>query len=292
VRIRENESLKTWTFWRIGGPADYFCLPKTIEDLKSACQLAAEKKLPITILGGGTNVLIGDAGIRGIVICMREFTSLQTEESKGRILIRASAGTPKSELTKIFLKWKLAPALFLCGIPGDVGGGIVMNAGIGEAASPREFVEIVDWVEILRDDRVLRLNKDQIHWEYRHSEGWQPGLVVGAQLSWPMDPDVLIGRKVKDATKRRIASQPHNMPSCGSKFKNPPGQKAGALIEKAGLKGVQIGGAQVSAKHANFIVNLGTASAADVRALIDRVRQTVREKFQVELETEVRFLGQ
>ncbi len=257
-----------------------------------AVSFAKQMKLPVTILGGGTNVLVSDRGIRGLVVCMRKFVSVDADERDGRLIITASAGTPKSELVKIFTKWKLAPALFLCGLPGDVGGGIVMNAGVGENIVPREFVEITDWIEVFREKSAIRFEKRDLFWRYRHSEGWQPGIVVRAQLSWPLEPDPEIGKKVKEATKQRLVKQPLNLPSCGSTFKNPPGNRSGALIDQAGLKGFQIGGAQVSPKHANFIVNLGGATAADVDAVIQHVRKTVKEKFQIALETEVRYLGE
>jgi UDP-N-acetylmuramate dehydrogenase len=291
VKILEQEPLREWTFWKIGGPADFFALPKNIDDLKQAAQFAKEKNLAVTVLGGGTNVLVSDKGIRGLVICLQEFIGVEAQEKNGRLEIVATAGTPKSELTKIFVKNKLAPALFLCGLPGDVGGGVVMNAGVSEKIIPREFVEITDWFEVLDQGKIKRFEKKDVQWHYRHSEGWQPGIVVRAQVSWPMETDAEIGKKVKDATKNRLAKQPLNLPSCGSTFKNPTGHSAGALIDQSGLKGFRIGGAEVSTKHANFIVNVGQASAADVHAIIQHVQETVRGKFQVSLETEVRYLG-
>jgi UDP-N-acetylmuramate dehydrogenase len=291
LTIEQGISLRAWTWWKIGGPAEFFVLPKTLADLMRACEWANENKHPITILGGGTNVLVSDDGVKGLVICLREFRGLEQEVLGDRLVIRAWAGTPKSDLVKVFVKAKLPPALFLCGLPGDIGGGVVMNAGVAETISPREFNEIIDWVEVLREGQVIRLLNNQIGWHYRSSKGWQPGIIVRAQLSWAMNTDEEISRKVKEATKARLQKQPLHLPSCGSTFKNPPGQKAGALIEQAGLKGFQIGDAQVSLKHANFIVNLGDAKASEVRAVIAHVQGTVREKFHVELETEVRYLG-
>jgi UDP-N-acetylmuramate dehydrogenase len=218
---------------------------------------------------------------------------MTVEERDGRLLIDALAGTGKSELVKQFLKRKLAPALFLCGLPGDVGGGIVMNAGVSEAIAPREFVEITDWIEVLdlQTLKVRRLKKSEIQWTYRHSEGWQPGVVVRAGVSWPLTPDEGLPRKVKDATKNRLQKQPLDLPSCGSTFKNPDGAKAGALIDQAGLKGYQVGGAQVSPKHANFIVNVGGATASDVKTIIDHVQSTIEHRTCIRLQTEVKFLG-
>ncbi len=149
MEIREKVPLNEWTWWKIGGPADYFCLPKSIDEVREAVLFARSRNLPITVLGGGTNVLVHDSGVAGLVICMKNLVGSSVREDGGRVVVEALAGTNKSELTKVFLRRKLAPALFLCGLPGDVGGGVVMNAGIGEKVAPREFVEITDWFEYL-----------------------------------------------------------------------------------------------------------------------------------------------
>lgn len=295
MEIREQVSLKDWAWWKIGGPADYFCLPKTIEEVREAVRTARDKGWLITVLGGGTNVLISDQGVQGLVICMKQLTGIERSDSNGLINLSVLAGTPKSDLTKIFMKAKLAPALFMCGLPGDVGGGVVMNAGVAEQVVPREFVEITDWIEYfdLNDPelKLIRKTKDELKWKYRASAGWQPGIVVRAGLSWPLEEDPEIPNKVREATRNRLHRQPLELPSCGSTFKNPEGHKAGALIDQAGLKGFRIGGAQVSPKHANFIVNTGGATANDVNSIIKHVKSEVKAKFNVELETEVRFLG-
>ncbi len=291
--IRENVMLKDFAWWKIGGPAEFFCLPNSVEHVQEAVEFAKVRGLAITVLGGGTNVLISDKGISGLVICMKQLTGTKISEDEGMIRVEALAGTAKSELTKIFLKRKLAPALFLCGLPGDVGGGIVMNAGVAEMIEPREFVEITGWVDVLSlpQNQIRRLNRDQLQWRYRHSAGWEPGIIVRAQIVWPLKPDETIPRKVTEATKVRRGKQPLELPSCGSTFKNPSKSSAGALIEQAGLKGYTIGGAQVSPKHANFIVNTGGATASDVDSIIRHVRGEVKRQFQVDLETEVRYLG-
>jgi UDP-N-acetylmuramate dehydrogenase len=295
MEFKERVALKDWTWWRIGGPADYFCLPKTIDEVREAVRFASAKKIPVTVLGGGTNVLVSDDGVEGLVICMKQLHQAEVIDEGGRVTVTALAGTPKSELTKIYMKRKLAPALFLCGLPGDVGGGVVMNAGIGEKVTPREFVEITDWFEYIdlssADLPLKRLNKSEAKWHYRHTEGWQPGIIVRAQVSWPNETDEQIPNKVREATRNRLARQPLDLPSCGSTFKNPPGHHAGALIEQSGLKGFKSGGAQVSPKHANFIVNVGGATAKDVQTVIAKVKSEVKAKFGVALETEVKFLG-
>lgn len=296
MEFQERVALKDFAWWKIGGPADYFCQPETVEDVRAAARFARDKKIPLTVLGGGTNVLISDQGVEGLVICMRRLKGVESAEEDGRLTISALAGSPKSELTKIFMKRKMSPALFLCGLPGDVGGGVVMNAGVSEKIVPREFVEIVDWVEWIDlgspDFEIRRKNANELEWRYRHSAGWQPGILIRVGLSWPLEVDEEIPRKVKDATKNRLQRQPLELPSCGSTFKNPPGgRSAGALIEQAGLKGYRVGGAEVSTKHANFIVNKGGATANDVRTIIAHVRSEVESRFQTRLETEVKFLG-
>lgn len=292
MEIREKVLLKDYAWWKIGGPADFFCEPSSIANVREALQFAQSRGAPVTILGGGTNVLISDAGVEGLVICMKKLAGVEVVEKDGRLVMTALAGSAKAELTKQFLKRRLAPALFLCGLPGDVGGGVVMNAGVAERIVPREFVEITDWIEVLGEDLLIhRFTGAQLKWTYRHSSGWQPGVIVRVGVSWDLTPDSEIPVKVKEATKNRLARQPLDLPSCGSTFKNPEGGKAGALIEGAGLKGYTVGGAQVSPKHANFIVNIGGARAADVRAIISHVQSEVKSKSGFTLETEVKLLG-
>lgn len=295
MEIKQNVALKDWAWWKIGGPADYFCLPRNVDEVREGIRFAQSKKIPITVLGGGTNVLISDAGVEGLVLGMKQLTGVESRDENGRLVAVAMAGANKSELTKLYMKRKLAPALFLCGLPGDVGGGVVMNAGVAEQVEPREFVEITDWVEYIDlsspELQLKRAKRDELTWTYRHSSGWQPGVIVRAQISWADRPDEQIPLKVREATKNRLARQPLELPSCGSTFKNPEGHKAGALIDQAGLKGYRVGGAQVSPKHANFIVNTGGATASDVHTIIKHVQGTVRDKFHVQLETEVKYLG-
>jgi UDP-N-acetylmuramate dehydrogenase len=289
--ISKNVALKGYTSWQVGGAADYFCLPKNIEEIKEAQEFAAEKKISMQILGAGSNVLISDQGIDGLVICMRDFKKYEVSEGE-RLQIVCEAGMAKSEVLKIFLKHRLAPALFLAGIPGDVGGGIVMNAGVGENFLPREFVEVTDWIEVLKKDgSIQRYEKNDLQWSYRHCHGWQPGIIVKASLSWPMKPDDSILVQVKEANRLRLSRQPLHLPSCGSVFINPPEDKAARLIDSCGLKGYTVGEAQVSMKHANFIVNLGAAKAKDILAVIRHVQAVVKKNTGVGLTTEVVMLG-
>jgi UDP-N-acetylmuramate dehydrogenase len=319
-------SLAPLTSWQVGGPADFLAEPRTLDELFSAVQWARARNLAITILGGGTNVLVSDRGVRGLTIALRKFAGVRTEVRENpssrrrppyparenqldpgadapgvapeRLHIECLAGTSKSELLKIFLRHKLMPALFMAGLPGDVGGGIAMNAGVGEKITPREFVEITDWIDVLRWDgtggetEIARIEAADLEWSYRHCRGWQPGVIVRAGLSWPLAsvPDVL--ERVRAANLLRAQKQPLDMPSCGSVFINPPGHTSGQLIERTGLKGFAIGGAKVSEKHANFIVNFNRATAADINAVIRHVQTAVRAASGVELRTEVVYLGE
>lgn len=302
--IQTNVPLKSLTSWLVGGNADYFAQPRIVEDLEAAYAWGLKEKLPITVLGGGTNVLISDKGIRGLTISLKYFASsvVREEERAGKkhLVIECLAGTSKSELLKTFLKNKLEPALFLAGLPGDVGGGVAMNAGVGEQMTPREFVEITDWIEVMRPGeltptnsrlKIERLNAKDLDWSYRHCEKWRPGIITRVGLSWPLEPKDDILARVKQANQVRLSKQPLDMPSCGSVFVNPPGLKSGQLIESAGLKGFAVGGAKVSEKHANFIVNFADSTATNVHEVIEGVKRKVLERHGVQLKTEVVYLG-
>lgn len=292
MRRVKNKNLAEYTSWLIGGPAEYFSLPTTLDEIKEDVTWAQSEKLPITILGDGSNVLISDVGIKGLTICMRSFKKMEVKEVNDQLEINADAGVSKSELLKLFLKHQLEPALFLAGLPGDVGGGIVMNAGVAENFFPREFEQIVEEFEVLHWDGTIKIYPhEEVKWKYRHSEGWGPGIILRAKLSWPMVKKPKILELVSEANKVRFSKQPLDMPSCGSVFVNPPGLKAAQLIDSCGLKGHTIGGAQVSTKHANFIVNLGGAKAQDVSSLILHIQNVVEEKYRVKLKTEVVKLG-
>lgn len=293
VIVEKNVSLKPLTSWLVGGNAEYFAQPTTLEQLKDVYAWGLSQKLAITILGGGTNVLISDRGVRGLTICLRKFAKSEVREQGGRLVIECLAGTSKSELLKIFLKAKLEPALFLAGLPGDTGGGVVMNAGVGEIITPREFTEITDWIEVLRPDGVTvdRIEASDLKWSYRHCMGWKPGIVVRVGLSWPLEPKDDVLARVKAANQVRLSKQPLDMPSCGSVFVNPPGHKSGQLVESCGLKGFAVGGAKVSEKHANFIVNFNDASASDIDGVIKHVQAEVQKQKGVSLKTEVVYLG-
>lgn len=293
--IQKNINLSIYSTWRVGGCADFFAQPCNIEELKHIENKAKDHKWPITILAGGTNCLISDRGVRGLVISLRKLTKLSSFKEDGFLKIECLAGTSKLLLMKEFLKHKLAPAIFLSGIPGTVSGGVVMNAGISEKISPRDFSEIVDWVEVVHNQKLLRKKASQIKWSYRNSERWGPGIIARVGFRWPLKPQVRnLSQRVQRARQQRIAKQPLKDHSCGSTFVNPQDSNltAGQWIEKSEMKGFQIGQAQVSEKHANFIVNLGGAKAIDIHYVINDVQNIVYDKMGVQLKTEVKYLGE
>ncbi len=292
VKISKNVSLKNLTSWLVGGEAEYFCLPKTIDEIIESIKFSQEKSLPYFILGGGSNVLISDKKINALCICLKDFNKKLVEESDSEIKVICESGVSKSDLLKTFLKSKSAAAMMMAGIPGDVGGGVVMNAGVAENFKPREFCDLVQSVKVLKDDlSIQEYRSEDMKWSYRHCEGWKPGIIIEVVLTAGKNelPDVL--DKVRDANKIRLSKQPLEKPSCGSVFRNPDGFKAAQLIDQNGLKGLIIGQAQVSTKHANFIVNLGEATASDIDQLIRHVQKVIKEKTGVELQTEVVRIG-
>lgn len=289
--IKENVLLAPHTSWLVGGPAEFFAEPVDVDEIRSLIVWAAQHRHKVTVLGGGSNVLVSDAGIKGLVISLNYFKKISVISESPNLVFTALSGTPKSELLRIFLKYKLHPALFLAGLPGQLGGGVVMNAGVSEKIQPREFNEIVESVTVLNPDGSLRtFNKSELTWSYRHCHGWEPGIIIDVKFSWPNVPDDSIPGRVRELNHLRLSKQPLDLPSCGSVFRNPLPEHAGVLIENAGLKGTQIGGAEISKKHANFIVNIGNAKSADIKALIELAQKTVKEKFQIDLQTEVVFL--
>jgi UDP-N-acetylmuramate dehydrogenase len=300
--VEKSRSLKELNWWKVGGTAEYFAAPSSIDELGRVWQWAVGEKLPVHVVSGGSNVLVPDGVLRGLTVSVHGLNAVEKIEkiatSGGDFVeLTALAGTPKSEIARYFLKEKLAPAIFLTGIPGDMGAGVVMNAGIGEARTPREFCEIVSAVDVMKPPsaggapKILTYTAAQIKWEYRKSSGWQPGIIVRVKVKWPMAPDSAVNTAVREQTRKRVNTQPLDLPNCGSVFRNPIGHKAAQLIEGAGLKGFRIGGASVSTKHANFIVNDRSASSADILAVIEHVRGEVYKKTGVQLETEVVRLG-
>jgi len=281
-----DEPLKRYTAWKIGGPADALLEPKSVQDLISAAVKAREHDIPVTILGGGTNVLVRDGGIRGLTIRLaKALTNVEVEGTR----VSADAGVLYPVLANTTAGRGLAGLEFATGIPGTVGGAVYMNAG----AYGSETTEVLDWADVFRDHEVVRMENRDLDLSYRHSAMHDhPGWVVlrAGYTLVPGDPTELKAR-IKEFRAQRMNGSP-NRPSCGSTFKRPPGDFPGRVIEAAGLKGVRVGQLEVSPVHANYLVNLGGGTAEEALDLIDLVRQTVRERLGVELEPEVRVVGE
>lgn len=283
-RVLYDEPLADHTSWRVGGPADVFFKPKDSEDL-SAFLRALAPATPILWIGLGSNLLVRDGGIRGVVIAtlgaFGELKHLETNE------VWAGSGVTCAKLAKQCVKWGLGAGEFFAGIPGTVGGALAMNAGAfgGETWNHVLEVETID-----RQGEIRRRNASEYRATYRHIEGPRGEWFLGARLRFESRASAT-DAEIKVLLARRKATQPIGELSCGSVFTNPPGDHAARLIEAAGLKGFKIGGARVSEKHANFIINDGAATAKDLESTIEHVRATVAEVHGVTLNPEVRIVG-
>jgi UDP-N-acetylmuramate dehydrogenase len=284
--LRLDEPMRRHTTARIGGPADAFAMPSTVERLIALVRWCAGTGVPITVVGGGSNLLVRDAGIRGVVL---NTGRLRRIELAGATAIEVEAGVSTGKVLSLALKHDLGGVEFLGGVPGSVGGGLIMNAGtyLGE------FTNVTTWVDSVRlsDGARVRRDHDACGFRYRASDLPPTEVVVGARLDLRPRPRAEIEAEVKALRKRRHEREPKKVASNGSTFKNPPGDFAGRLIEAAGCKGWQIGDALCSPVHANWLVNAGAATCADMLALIERVRARVLEAHGVALDLEVKILG-
>lgn len=276
--IRLREPLGPCTTWRIGGPADLLVQPADLDDLIAAVRWAAADGIPWRILGNGSNVLVRDEGVRGLVIRLRRV--LDAVEFRGTRVV-SGAGASLPAVANLAAERGLSGLEFAGGIPGTLGGAVIMNAGW----HAHEIGNVVVSVEYLEPDgTVARWPREACAFGYRASAfHGRAGVVLGAEIELrPEDPATIRATIAAYAASRK-ASQPTEVPSCGSVFLKPEGDFAGRLIEQAGLKGVRVGDLQVSLKHANFFVNLGRGTAADALALVERVEREVLEKFGVKL---------
>lgn len=286
MNIKINEPLKNHTSFKIGGPADEFCEVTSREEISGLIEYAEKKNIPYTIIGNGSNLLVGDKGIRGLVIKLAK--GLDKAEASGETII-AEAGILLSKLAKLALAEGLSGLEFASGIPGTLGGAIFMNAG----AYGGEMKDIVKSVTYLEDGEIKAAAGTELEFGYRKSRFTGRGCVIlSAELELKHADADEIAAKMEDFKERRCSKQPISVPSAGSTFKRPEGYFAGRLIEDAGLKGFCVGGAQVSEKHSGFVINKGDATARDVLDLIEHIQKTVYEKFKVRLETEVKMLGE
>ena len=289
ARVLRDESLAHHTSFRIGGPAEMLVVPETTAQLAGAVRAAHGSGLPLTILGGGSNVLVGDGGIRGVVVKLAgEFRRTQWGADGERTLVRAGAAVQLGRLARSAAARGLGGLEYAEGIPGTVGGALFMNAGAygGEVALAVDAVEALD-----ATGAPLALGRDALVFGYRRALLPAGCVVTAVRFRLHADDPGAIAGRMEAARTRRLESQPHGCPNSGSMFKNPPGDHAGRLIEAAGLKGERIGRARISQKHANFIENEGGARAADVKALMDMAQRVVWERSGIWLEPEVRLVG-
>lgn len=284
-RVRFGVSVARHTSLRVGGPADALATPESVDEVAALVALCAAHELPLHVLGGGFNTLLLDGGLAGVVLRTQKLRGLEVDRDH---VLRAEAGVSHSQVTRLCLDRGLSGLEFAAGIPGSVGGWVAMNAGIPD----REVGARVLDVEIATPSGRQTLGRADLRFVYRGVRGLPPGaVVVAARFELTPAPREALRAEVDRHLAHRRATQPIDQPSCGSVFKNPPGEHAGRLIELAGLKGLAHGGAQISSVHANFIVNTGGARAADVLALIERARDEVRARRGIELEPEVKIIG-
>lgn len=285
--VKLQEPMSKHTTFRIGGPADFYLCPHSTKEVQQAVQICKEENLPYFILGNGSNLLVSDKGYRGVIIQLwKNFSDISV---KG-CCITAKAGALLSKVAAESLEAGLTGMEFASGIPGTIGGAVFMNAG----AYGGEMKDIIKEVKVLDDQGEVRvLSNEEMKLGYRTSIVKEKGYtVLSAVLELKKGEPSVIRETMEDLKNRRTSKQPLDMPSAGSTFKRPEGYFAGKLIMDSGLRGFSVGGAQVSEKHCGFVVNKGGATAEDVTVLIREVQRRVKEKFGVELETEVRFLGE
>jgi UDP-N-acetylmuramate dehydrogenase len=285
-KVSVNESLERRTSLHIGGAASYWVEPADREDLKKLLQFIKEKTLPCKVFGKGSNLLVRDSSFPGVVINLETpyFQKLAFEGEK----VVAGAGVSLPTLISECARYDLGGLEFAAGIPGTVGGALIMNAG-GRDGS---IGSLVNWVEVMSlEGNTVRLGKDNLEFGYRRSNLAGKGIILEAELCLQGRETLKILSLLKESILRRGMTQPISQLSAGSTFKNPSvGSPAGELIERCGLKGLRVGDAEVSSHHANFIVNLGAATAADILSLIDKIQLAVFDKYGVKLELEIEVI--
>lgn len=286
-KILINEEMKNHTTFKIGGPVDLMVIPETEEQVKEAVSICRAEKLPYLIMGNGSNLLIKDGGIRGVVIKLNDgFNKIEVEGNK----IYAQAGALLNAVSRVAMEESLAGLEFATGIPGALGGAMTMNAG----AYGGEMKDVVESVRILdKNGKVKELSKEQMNFRYRGSKVADDGLIVlEVVFKLEVGSKNEIKLKIDDLTEKRTSKQPLEYPSGGSTFKRPEGYYAGKLIDDSGLRGLRYGGAEVSKKHCGFVINAKDASCQDVLRLVEVIKKTVKDTFGVSLEREIKLIGE
>ncbi|SEN84750.1 UDP-N-acetylmuramate dehydrogenase [Amphibacillus marinus] len=281
-----DELICNHTYTKLGGQADYFVMPTTIQEIQAIVKLADREQIPFTLLGNGSNLIVRDGGIRGIVMNLKKLNKIARDHNT----VIAQSGARIIDTSYYALDQSLSGLEFACGIPGTVGGALYMNAGAygGEIKDCLKEAVVIDLT-----GQLLTLAADQLELDYRTSNIPDNGyIVIEARFALVENDHAQIKAIMDDLTERRESKQPLEYPSCGSVFKRPPGYFAGQLIQDSQLQGKGIGGAEVSTKHAGFIVNKNSATATDYIAVIEMVQKKVKENYGVILEREVRIIGE
>ncbi|MFD2760056.1 UDP-N-acetylmuramate dehydrogenase [Lentibacillus juripiscarius] len=284
--IKAGENLEDHTYTRLGGKADFYVTPETYREVQDIVRLSIKENIPFTLLGNGSNLIIKDGGIRGIVLNLGRLADITTDGTR----MVAQSGARIIDASQEALSHSLTGLEFACGIPGSVGGALFMNAGAygGEIKDVLVSTVVVD-----QHGNLLTLSADELDLEYRSSNIPEKGyIVLEATFALEEGEYDAIKAVMDDLTYKRESKQPLEYPSCGSVFKRPPGYFAGKLIQDSDLQGQQVGGAEVSLKHAGFIINKDGATATEYIDLIHHVQRTVKEKFGVSLEREVKIIGE
>lgn len=284
--IKVNEPLKRYTYTETGGNADFYLSPTKNEDVQAIVRYAKEKDIPVTYLGNGSNIIIREGGIRGIVISLLSLKHINVSDDA----IIAGSGAAIIDVSRAARDHVLTGLEFACGIPGSVGGAIYMNAG----AYGGEIKDCIDYALCVNEEGdLIQFTNKELELDYRNSIVQKQHLVV-LEAAFTLEPGKLdeIQGKMDDLTERRESKQPLEYPSCGSVFQRPPGHFAGKLIQDSDLQGYRVGGVEVSKKHAGFMVNVDNGTATDYEDLIHHVQKVVKEKFDVELHREVRIIGE
>lgn len=285
-RIVENAMMKDHVHFKVGGPADILLLPTNKEQVIQSVKICKENNVPCFVIGNGSNLLVKDGGIRGVVIKLLDVKNIEINNED----IIAECGVMLKDVSKAAVESSLTGIEFACGIPGSIGGAVFMNAGAynGEMSHAIKEALVID-----NEGNILTLSKDELELGYRTSKIMKDGyIVLSATLALKKGNVKTISELVSDLTEKRESRQPLEYPSAGSTFKRPEGYFAGKLIQDAGLKGYSLGGAAVSEKHSGFVINKGNATAKDILDLIHHIQDEVKNQFEVELHTEVRIVGE
>ena len=284
--VKENEKLSHYTYTKTGGPADVLVFPKSKDEVAAVVSWVNEKQVPLTVLGNSSNVIIKDGGVRGIVMILAEMDHMEVKRHR----LTVQSGARLIDASRMALAERLSGLEFACGIPGSVGGAVYMNAG----AYDGEVEEVIESVVVItREGKIKTYSKDELEFSYRHSKLQETNeIVLEVVFDLEKGKHEAIKARMDELTALRESKQPLEYPSCGSVFKRPTGYFTGKLIQEAGLQGLTWGGAQVSMKHAGFIVNINQATATDYIELIAHIKKVIMEHYGVPLETEVRIIGE